>query len=311
MRSSGFVAREGIQSAIVYPLYIEDEPMGLLFASYRYPKTPATDELETMNLFADIAALVLREARLRDQLGKMRGRLERRLFLDWVSMIEVTWRHSLVQRAAAIRNHVMALEKRLERSVDRPWLMEGVPETIAQIDKLAAEIAATPPRVPQSWELEAETLPLAPLLEEVAHRERESALQRPGAKMEIKCELGLADGLHVHGYRRWLTYALEALLNNARIAMPQGGSVLINAVCKGEWAEIRVCDTGRGVPEAIRDKLFEELVPKEQDQSGISIGALLAAIIIEEHGGTIELERPGPGETTVLIRLPIAETALV
>ena len=113
--------------------------------------------------------------------------------------------------------------------------------------------------------------------------------------------------IQVSGYIRWLAYALEALLQNARNAMPTGGKVIISGVQKGKWAEIRIRDTGSGVPDAIRATLFKDVTSKEEDKKGMGIGGLLVATIVEDHRGIIELERPGPGDTTVLIRLPIVQ----
>jgi nitrogen-specific signal transduction histidine kinase len=64
-----------------------------------------------------------------------------------------------------------------------------------------------------------------------------------------------------------------------------------------------------GVPPAIQHKLFREPIPKTHDAAGMGIGALLAAWIIEHEGGGITLERPGPGNTTVLVRLPVSKGA--
>lgn len=309
MRDSAFVQREDIQSTIIYPLRIEDQSLGLLFASYRYHKEPASDEQEAIGLFADLAALVVHEARLREELGRTQRRLERRLFLDWVSMLEASWQHSLTQKAATILNYTAALQNRLDQCYQQPPAMAGVSETIKEIDRLAREIASAPPRVPQSWEMEAELIPLAPLLEEVAQREGKRSLLRASPPMEIRTEVEALGGVQVRGYRRWLIYALEALLQNARNAMLEEGTVIITSQRAGKRAEIRIQDTGSGVPEAIRCKLFKELVPKEQDRAGMGIGGLLAATIIEEHEGSIELEKPGPGDTTVLISLPVVEGA--
>jgi GAF domain-containing protein/ActR/RegA family two-component response regulator len=308
---SGFVQREKIKSVIVYPLRVEIEPLGLLFANYRYHKEPTSDELEAIGLFADLAARVLHEARLREELGRTQKRLQRRLFLDWVSMIETTWRHSLVQKSAAIRNHTALLQRRLAQfATSPPATMECVQETVAEIDRLAEGIAAAPPRVPQSWEMEAELVPLAPLLEEVAQREEgKPSPLRAGPPIRIRVAVETLGGVQVRGYRRWLIYALEALLQNADSAMPQRGTVTITGRREGKWAEVRIQDTGTGVPEAIRCRLFRELIPKEQDKAGMGIGGLLAATIVEEHEGSIELEKPGPGDTTVLIRLPVAGDA--
>jgi signal transduction histidine kinase len=67
---------------------------------------------------------------------------------------------------------------------------------------------------------------------------------------------------------------------------------------------VRIQDTGVGVPREVQPRLFRELVNKGEDEVGLGVGSLLAANIVEEHEGTIELESPGPGDTTVLIRLP-------
>jgi signal transduction histidine kinase len=113
-------------------------------------------------------------------------------------------------------------------------------------------------------------------------------------------------GVQVRGYRRWIIHALEALLQNAYKAMPQGGTVTLRARRRGDWAELRVCDTGEGVPPAVRNKLFKELIPKERDSKGMGIGGLLVATIIEDHEGSVELESSSPEGTTVLVRLPVA-----
>jgi two-component system response regulator (stage 0 sporulation protein F) len=309
MKDSGFVRREGIRSTNVFPLHVEGEAVGLLFASYREPQVFSAAEKEAVSLFADLAALLLHQARLGDELGQTKQRLARRLILDWVSMIEASWRHSLVQKASAIRNYAAILRKRLEQKATLPPAMEGIPAVVAEIDRLAAEIAAAPPRVPQSWEMEGEILPLASLLEEVAEREGKPSLLRAGPPVEIRTDVESLGGAQVRGYRRWLIYALEALLQNARSAMPQGGRVIISGSRVGPWAEVRIQDTGSGVPEAIRHHLFRELIAKEQDVAGMGIGSLLAATIVEEHGGRIELEKPGPNDTTVLICMPVAAEA--
>ena len=74
-------------------------------------------------------------------------------------------------------------------------------------------------------------------------------------------------------------------------------------------AEIRIRDTGKGVPRRLRDKIFKVAITAESGHQGLGIGSLLVTTLIEENGGKIELEKPGPGDTTVLIRLPIGRQA--
>jgi signal transduction histidine kinase len=304
-RDSRYVAREEIKSVIIFPLRVEGAFLGLFFANFRKFKIFSSDEKEAIGLFADLASLILHESRLGVELSETQKRLDRHLILVWVSMLEDTWRHSIVQKAAAIRNYTAVLKKRLAKLTGIPSAMSDVPDTVNEIDKLANDIANAPPRVPQSWEMKAEPIPLSSLLKEVAEREGKMPSLQTGPLTKILIEVDALRNIQVSGYRRWLVYALEALLQNARHAMPNGGNITITGLQKGKWAEIRIKDIGIGVPETIRKTLFRDVTPKDQDPKGMGIGGLLVATIVEEHRGTIELERPGPGDTTVLIRLPV------
>ena len=110
LRDSAFMQRESIISAAIFPLYVDEEPLGLLFANYRYPRQFTSGEVKQVGLFADLAALALYLGQLRGRLDRSQERLGRHTFLIWVSMLQDTYLHSLVQAASAIRNHVYSLQ---------------------------------------------------------------------------------------------------------------------------------------------------------------------------------------------------------
>jgi len=64
--------------------------------------------------------------------------------------------------------------------------------------------------------------------------------------------------------------------------------------------EIRVTDSGPGVPAAIRDTLFEPFV-SDGKRRGIGLGLTIAHRIAQEHGGDVRLEDSRPGRTTFLL----------
>ncbi|MBN1641806.1 MAG: GAF domain-containing protein [Anaerolineae bacterium] len=311
---AGLVRQEGMHTLIVCPLRAEGERPGLLVAGYRRQKAIEGEELEAVAVFADLAGLMLRDARLQDALDHARKRTEQRRFLHWMTMVEGAWRHSLEGKGAAIRNHVAILEKRLAQAAHPAQTAAGIAETLQTIDRLAKEVASAPTRAAQSWEWEPEPLPLAPLLEEMAQREAQPSLPGSPATVTIETAVEGLSGVQVRGHRRWLISALEGLLQNAARAMPEGGTIAIHGTRNERWAEVRIRDTGAGVPSAIQRKLFREPIPRtllsqQPGSPGMGIGALLSAWMIEHEGGSITLERPGPGDTTVLVRLPIAEEA--
>ena len=71
-------------------------------------------------------------------------------------------------------------------------------------------------------------------------------------------------------------------------------------------ARIEILDSGPGIPEAIRDKLFYPLVSARD--GGTGLGLSIAQTYVNQHGGTIEFETR-PGRTLFIIQLPIAEAA--
>ncbi len=117
----------------------------------------------------------------------------------------------------------------------------------------------------------------------------------------------------VQGDPRQLGEVLVNLFVNALDAMPQGGrlSIRVTPDRLGTWEAARpavridVADTGPGIPEAVRQRLFEPFVTTKASGSGL--GLAIAQTTIERHGGTIQVDSlPGRG-TTFSILLPANE----
>ena len=88
------------------------------------------------------------------------------------------------------------------------------------------------------------------------------------------------------------------------------GTITVSTRHYGDWAEIRVSDTGAGIPQEIRRKIFDPFFTTKEVGKGSGQGlAISHAVIVEKHKGTINVEsEPGKG-TTFIIGLPINETA--
>jgi GAF domain-containing protein len=308
-RDSKYVEREEIKKVIVFPLRVEEKFLGLFFANYREASPLSSDATEAIGLFANLAALVLHESQLGATLTETEQRLTRRVFLDKVSLIEAAWRHTLIQKASAIRNHVFFLQKYIKRHAGQFPGESPVHTAVADIDRIAAKILDAPPRVPQSFEAEEYVL-LVPVLNEVVEQIGDQTTLNSDSSIEIVVDIDALNGIQVVGHAGRLSYALEALLQNSYKAMPSGGKIVISGTRNGEWVEIRIQDTGEGVPVEIQSTLYKVVLTKEQETTGMGIGGVLAATIVEDHKGSITLERPGPGDTTVLVRFPIAQEAL-
>jgi signal transduction histidine kinase len=97
--------------------------------------------------------------------------------------------------------------------------------------------------------------------------------------------------------------ALYNIVTNARDAMESGGCLTITTSCTDNIIEFDLSDTGPGIPEEIRDTLFEPFVTYGK-LTGTGLGLAIAKKTVEDHGGTISVKSaPGQG-TTFVIRVP-------
>lgn len=124
----------------------------------------------------------------------------------------------------------------------------------------------------------------------------------------------LAGGLRVTGNGEHLRRALLTLLDNATRYNVPGGRVLCTLAGKGDHAELRVGNTGPGIPVASRGQLFHRFFRADPARSrgGHGLGLSLAREIARAHGGTLELEAATPdGWTGFVLTLPLVTTAVV
>jgi len=113
-----------------------------------------------------------------------------------------------------------------------------------------------------------------------------------------------AGGVEVRIDRDLLKQAVLNIVVNAIEAMPAGGELRLESSASGDTAEIRVSDTGPGIPPDLREKIFRLYFTTKQKGSGI--GLAMAFRIVQLHDGTIDFtSEPGKG-TAFFIRLPIA-----
>lgn len=112
----------------------------------------------------------------------------------------------------------------------------------------------------------------------------------------------------IQGDQEELAGALLNLLLNAMEAMPAGGTLRVRCVeataDDGRWVDIHVSDTGTGMPEEARARLFRPFVTTKPDGTGLGLALALRAA--EAHGGTITLVRSSPAGTEFRLRLPLA-----
>jgi signal transduction histidine kinase len=113
----------------------------------------------------------------------------------------------------------------------------------------------------------------------------------------VGAELAGASPVAVDGDERLLRRALRNLLENA--GRHGGGQAEVSVEARDGHAVVRVCDRGPGVPEALRERIFEAFyrLPGQAEQAGgVGLGLSLVRQIADRHGGSVRcLARDGGG----------------
>jgi two-component system sensor histidine kinase HydH len=135
------------------------------------------------------------------------------------------------------------------------------------------------------------------------------ALAGPAAEAAgVKLGMESPDGLpRVTADPEQMKQLFGNLVLNALQAMPNGGMLTVAArpagvARAGPGVEIRITDTGGGIPEADLPRIFEPFYTLRA--KGTGLGLAICRQIAQAHGGTIEIARTGPEGTTVVVTLP-------
>lgn len=132
--------------------------------------------------------------------------------------------------------------------------------------------------------------------------------QADGVTIEVKSKLQTIPP--VAGEESALREVLTNLIFNAVDAMPTGGTITLETETEGEYAVLRVRDTGAGMTEAVRQRCLEPFF-STKGEHGTGLGLSMVYGIIERHRGKIEVQSaPGEG-TTFIVRLPAAAPVAV
>jgi two-component system, NtrC family, sensor kinase len=145
---------------------------------------------------------------------------------------------------------------------------------------------------------------IEPVLAMLKTRFRDSSVQviRNFAPVPpLVCDVGL------------LSQAILNLLTNALDAMhPKGGTLTIKLWEEHESIKLQVTDTGSGIPQGLRDTLFDPFITSKHDSSegligGNGLGLAITQGIIDSHDGTIEVESEEGQGTAITISLPASK----
>ncbi len=131
----------------------------------------------------------------------------------------------------------------------------------------------------------------------------EPAAAGKGVALNLKLE---GEAVEVRGDREGLTEVLTNIVENAIKYNKPGGRVDVAVKEDAEGAVVRVADTGIGIPEGEKEKIFDRFYRVDASRGvtiGSGLGLSIVRTIVEAHGGSIEVESDGRG-SVFTVRIP-------
>jgi signal transduction histidine kinase len=212
--------------------------------------------------------------------------------------------HSVRNPLTSVKMRLFSMERGLHLSDMQKEDFEVISEEIRHIDNIVRNFLeySRPPKLKMQKISPSDVVDLT--LQLLHHR-----LEPYGVAVEVRRPSGvplpeiLADPDQ-------LKEVMVNLMVNACEAIGIGGSILIQEEegpdeTLGRTVTIRVSDNGPGIPNSIRDKIFQPFFTTKEEGTGL--GLSIAARIVEEHGGWLSLESTGNNGASFIITLPFQE----
>mgnify|MGYP006267801867 CR=1 FL=1 len=215
--------------------------------------------------------------------------------------------HELKTPISALRAHLENLLDGVERP--DPATLEVMLAQSERLGRLVEQLLDLSRLESGTAELAREAVDVAALVERVGS---EIAVARGGRGASVTVELAGALPT-VEGDRERLHQVLFNLLDNAVRYTPADGRVTVRARADGANLRVEVEDTGPGIPEDQRARVFERFyrldASRSREDGGTGIGLAIARSIVEAHEGRIWVDAAPGGGSRFVVELPVGAGA--
>lgn len=279
---------------------------------YKFLLQPGTSRLGSSDtresiLNLAIAPLVSKE---NEQIGRLiiiddvtnQADLERRLVqadkLSSIGLLAAGVAHEVNTPLAVISTYAQLLTKQVAGDVQKASLAEK----IAKQTFRASEIVNSLLNFSRTSTAEFSELDVNRVL-----RETVSLIQHQLDKARVEVCLNLTEGLPaIRGNSGKLQQVFLNLLLNARDAMDGGGQLTVHSYFTREHVRVEVADTGQGIAPENLNRIYDPFFTTKGAKKGTGLGLSVTYGIVQEHGGTIEVDSQVGRGTRFALEFPIA-----
>ena len=290
------IREKNLHSMLVTPVVYEDEPIGLLTLyvdrSHRYND----DERLIARALADLGAIAIQNAFLYDRVFSSEEILRKSERLTTLGTLAAEIAHEIRNPLMVVRLLFDSLELSEEADAHQEKDLSIIREKLNHLDQIAGRILD----FGKSREAFRIQCPMREIMTEAALLVR---LKLEQSKVTLTMnELG-ADYL-VFVDKGQIQQALLNLILNALGAMSNGGHLTLEtSVEENKWVRVLVKDTGTGIPEEFKNRIFDSFLTARV--GGTGLGLTISKRIMRAHDGDLELMESTSQGTVFRLSLPI------
>jgi signal transduction histidine kinase/DNA-binding response OmpR family regulator len=306
-----------VKSLAYVPLKVGAKVIGVLLIDNKVSNTPFTDnDIYLLSMLADYAAISIQKGQLYSTVKSFNKELERRveertaeLRSTQEQLVQAEKLASIGQLAAGVAHEINNpigvilgfAQLMLRRTPDE----HEMHKPLATIEREGLRCKRI---VQDLLDFARQRQPMLSRLDINDVIEAASELMPHHMNSEsVKVVKGYASGLPlVLGDENQLQQVFLNIMLNAYQAMPDGGQLRIASRTAGQEVHVIFADTGMGISDDNLKRIFDPFFTTKEVGEGTGLGLSISYGIVEQHGGTIEVDSEVGVGSTFVVKLPVA-----
>ena len=289
-----------LSSLLAAPLLYEGESIGVLGVFTDKPHRFNNDEKRLLSALASLGAVAIQNSRLYTRVFQSEESLRKSERLNTLGLLAAEIAHEIRNPLTVIKLLYGTLDLEYPEDDPRRTDQRVIGEKLDQLEAIVTRVlnfAKAPSSLHSRWSV-------AEIVEDTSVLMR---LKLAQAKIHLQFQPP-SPPLIVDGHKGQLQQVLLNLLLNSMQVMPDGGEITIRCATEDRGGTpvviIDIADTGHGIPEAIRDRIFDSFLSGRPDGTGL--GLAIVERILRSHHGDISVLTTSPQGTTMRLSLPLA-----
>lgn len=290
-----------LRSMLATPLLFDGEVLCVLAVFTDHIHRFANDEKRLCSTLASLGAVALENARLYSRVFQSEDTLRKNERLTTLGLLAAEIAHEIRNPLTVLKLLHGGLGLDFAEEDPRRTDMRVIGEKLDQLESIVTRVlgfAKAPTSLHSRW-------PLADIVEDTLVLVR---LKLAQSKVALRFEPP-AQPFVVEVHKGQIQQVLLNLMINSTQAMPDGGNITITASSdEGDdtrYVHLDLADNGTGIPEKIRDRVFDSFLSGRPDGTGL--GLAIAKRILISHHGDITVLTTSPAGTTMRVTLPLAK----